>query len=86
MRELIRDPANPDRFASVLVNISQLTDALGKSGSSDNPCTALVNNVTDIVFTEKELAESSGVTGKKNKDRHGEQLNPVKVEALKGWQ
>ncbi|XP_070576774.1 uncharacterized protein [Ptychodera flava] len=75
LKALVTTKENPSRFADVTVSSAKLCRAEKKALSGGDYLGALLNEVIDLVFTRKELANAGGL-GLRRKSPLGEQERP----------
>lgn len=81
---LIKDPSNPGKFDSVLVDKIRERQAIILAESSKKPAMTLLNSILSCVFKEEELANSSGL-GLRKRDDKKPPLNKLKMDAVRGY-
>ena len=80
----MKDPSNPERFKNILVSRSGLVECLqgALKARVKDPALAFLNGLIDLVFTQEELSEASGLGLKGPKKDKA--LNKEKVNAIRG--
>ncbi|KAJ1143274.1 hypothetical protein NDU88_009584 [Pleurodeles waltl] len=79
MQQLVKDSNDPSRFRNVLVPKKELHKVLEEAKAARDSAGFLLNGVSEILFSPKELASAKGIT----KARAGEAaLDEEKVDAL----
>ncbi|KAJ1140312.1 hypothetical protein NDU88_006669 [Pleurodeles waltl] len=79
MQQLAKDSNDPSRFRNVLVPKRELHKVLEEAKAARDSAGFLLNGVSEILFSPKELASAKGIT----KARAGEAaLDEEKVDAL----
>ncbi|KAJ1137212.1 hypothetical protein NDU88_003625 [Pleurodeles waltl] len=79
MQQLVKDSNDPSQFRNVLVPNRELHKVLEEAKAARDSAGFLLNGVSEILFSPKELASAKGIT----KARAGEAaLDEEKVDAL----
>ncbi len=66
---LLKDPRNPEKFASVLVPREGYRKMLGRAEKAKDPARKLMNDVIDLLLTRDELARSGGMGDREKKGK-----------------
>lgn len=83
---LIKDRQNPEKYSSVLVDKKKERECLLIAKTSKTPGISLLNSVLGLVFTDQELANSSGMGLKRKKDNADKPvLDALRVEAVREY-
>ena len=53
-KPLLKDPGNPEKFASILVPREAYRTMLGRAEKAQDPARKLMNDVIDLLFTKEE--------------------------------
>lgn len=81
---LIEDPENPQKYKDVLVDKKRERHVILIAQASKKPSITLLNGILSCVFTDAEMAESSGLGIRAPKDPNVHPLNPIKIDAVRG--
>lgn len=81
---LIEDPENPQKYKDILVDKKRERQVILMAQASKKPAITLLNGILSCVFTDVEMAESSGLDLRAPKDTNVHPLNSIKVDAVRG--
>lgn len=83
-KPLQKDPSDPAKYADIFVNKKRERECLLVTKQSKTPEIQLLNSTLSLVFTDKELGESSGMGLKRHNGNPGKPvLDSLKIEAIK---
>ncbi|XP_078331013.1 uncharacterized protein LOC111099861 isoform X2 [Crassostrea virginica] len=83
-KPLQKDPSDPAKYADIFVNKKRERECLLVTKQSKTPGIQLLNSTLSLVFTDKELGESSGMGLKRHNGNPGKPvLDSLKIEAIK---
>lgn len=81
---LIEDPENPQKYKDILVDKKRERQVILMAKASKKPVITLLNGILSCVFTDVEMAESSGLDLRAPKDTNVHPLNSIKADAVRG--
>ena len=81
---LINDANDPEKYSGVRVTRSGYREMVKSASRAKNKGSKLLNEAWGLLFTKEELANSSGMGLRKDKQKALKPLDPVRVEAALG--